>query len=51
MEDLAIVLQTRSFNHMVGNKLGNLDVSLGIFQSKPYVVVIRLAKYLPNTKL
>lgn len=51
MEGLTVVLQTRSFNYMVGNKMENLDVSLGIFQSKPYVVVVRLAKYLPNTKL
>lgn len=51
MEGLTAVLQTRSFNYMVGNKIENLDVSLGVFQSKPYVVVIRLAKYLPNTKL
>lgn len=51
MEGLTAVLQTRSFTYMVGNKIENLDVSLGIFQSKPYVVVIRLAKYLPNTKL
>lgn len=51
MKGLTAVLQTRSFNYMVGNKIENLDVSLGIFQSKPYVVVIRLAKYLPKTKL
>lgn len=51
MEDLSVVLQTSSFNYMVESKLENLDVSLGIFQSKPYVVVVKLAKYLPNTKL
>lgn len=40
MEDLVVVLQAGYFNYMIVNKLEKLDVSLGLFHGKSYVIIV-----------